>query len=372
MTSRRSFLIAGAAALAACKPQRSHGYSGYVFVANEDGRAVAAVDLSAFAVARHIPVGGRPTAVIAPVAGTSVYVLTPDNGTVHEIDTSKLALRRSVRVAPTALAVRHDAEGGCLWVLASRPGKLVRLALDGFHPNGEIPLPADPFDYDLSRNGKLAGVSFGKEGSCALVDLEQRRVQQRMRVSAEAGTLRFRSDDRCLMVGNRDARLLSLYDVPTGQVIAHLPLAVRPDHFCVRADGGQLFITGEGMDSVVVVYPHKTPMVAETVLAGRAPGAMGVSTGKPDFLFVTNPETGNVTVLDIVSRRVAGIVSVGADPGFVTQTPDGQYALVLNRRSGDMSVIRIAAITGKRARMAPLFTMIPVGSRPVSAAVKAI
>jgi YVTN family beta-propeller protein len=140
----------------------------------------------------------------------------------------------------------------------------------------------------------------------------------------------------------------------------------------VRSDGGQLFITGEGADAVVIVYPHKTPMVAETVLAGRAPAAMGVSTGKPDFLFVTNPQTSNVTVLDIATRRVAGVVSVGAEPVYVTATPDGQYALVLNRRSGDMAVIRIAAISGRRKGLAPLFTMIPVGSGPVTAAVKAI
>jgi hypothetical protein len=53
-------------------------------------------------------------------------------------------------------------------------------------------------------------------------------------------------------------------------------------------------------------------------------------------------------------------------------TPDDQYALILNRRSGNMAVIRLAAVIRSRTRGAPLFTTIPVGSAPVSAAVLAV
>jgi YVTN family beta-propeller protein len=164
--------------------------------------------------------------------------------------------------------------------------------------------------------------------------------------------------------------MVSVLEALTGRVVLHLPLAVRPEYFCFKADGGQLFVTGQGMDAVVVIYPYSTE-VAATLLAGRAPGAMAVSTS-PDqeYLFVANPQSGDVTILDIELHRVIAVASVGQDPGFITMTPDNQYALVLNRRSGNMAVIRIAAIVPSRARSAPLFTMIPVGSRPVSAAVQ--
>jgi DNA-binding beta-propeller fold protein YncE len=69
------------------------------------------------------------------------------------------------------------------------------------------------------------------------------------------------------------------------------------------------------------------------------------------------------------------VTAVGADPGFITVTPDGNFALVLNRASGDMAVIRAGAIVAEaagRLKSAPLYTMIPVGSRPVSAAVKPV
>jgi YVTN family beta-propeller protein len=98
---------------------------------------------------------------------------------------------------------------------------------------------------------------------------------------------------------------------------------------------------------------------------------MGASEDPP-YLFVTNPEAGDVTVIDVDSQRVIAVVAAGAYPCDVTVTPGGEYALVLNRDSGDMAVIRVAALMGRRGRLAPLFTMIPVGSRPVSAVVWAV
>jgi hypothetical protein len=46
---------------------------------------------------------------------------------------------------------------------------------------------------------------------------------------------------------------------------------------------------------------------------------------------------------------------------------------VLNQASGDMAVIRIKSVTGAAHwKKGPLFMLIPVGSKPVSAAVMRI
>ena len=90
------------------------------------------------------------------------------------------------------------------------------------------------------------------------------------------------------------------------------------------------------------------------------------------YLLVASPQSGDVSILNIPSRKVIALVQVGTDPGFVAVTPDDQYALVLNRTSGDMSVLRLATITPNRYKSAGLLTVIPVGTKPVSAAVRAI
>ena len=145
---------------------------------------------------------------------------------------------------------------------------------------------------------------------------------------------------------------------------------MRPDNFCFNADGGQLFVTGDGLDAVVIVYPYHTPQVAQTVLAGRSPGAMAASTRSPPYLFVANPSSGEVTIMNIANQQVMAVAGVGAEPGYIAITPDQQYALVLNRKSGDMGVLRIHQEMPNRQKSAALFTMIPVGSKPVCAVVR--
>ena len=51
-----------------------------------------------------------------------------------------------------------------------------------------------------------------------------------------------------------------------------------------------------------------------------------------------------MTILDINRRKIVAVTAVGADPGYITITPDNNYVLVLNRQSGDMAVIRTLGI----------------------------
>lgn len=335
-------------------------------MANHEGRTVAAVDLTSFTLAGQIALDGQPTTVLAHPAQPLACALTPGTGTVYEIEAAGLKVQRKVQVARAAISMRPAPHGRSVWVLCGEPRQLVQLNLDRFQVDTRIPLPAAPTDFDLSPDGALAATSLA-DGGVVFLDLANRRAHRPVEPDRRAAAVRFRSDGRQLLVGNTDERLLSVLRAPDGRVVVRLPLAVRPENFCFKGDGGQLFLTGAGMDAVVVVYPFRTE-VAETALAGKAPAQMAASTS-PDYLFVSNPPTGDVTVLDIETRRAIAVVAVGEMPGYIAITPDSQYALVLNQRSGSMAVIRIAAIVSKRTKSAPLFTMIPVGSRPVSAAV---
>jgi YVTN family beta-propeller protein len=368
VVTRRTFLAAPATLLAACSHRRGAGFDGYAFVANEEGQAIAAVDLSTFTVARRIPVDGKPSCVVASPSHPAVFALTPANGTIYEIPCAGLRVRRKLTLARTALEMRVSADGRALWVACTEPKQLVRVSLSEFQVTATIPLPHAPADFDLSQDGSSAVAGFGSAGSFALVHLEGRGQPSVVPVGQTLSAVRFRSDSRQILAASPEDRTISIIDALTGRLVVRLPLAMKPQNLCFKSDGGQLFVTGEGMDAVAIVYPYTTE-VAETVLAGRGPAAMAaLTTPDFDFLFVANPPSGDVTIVDVETRKAIAGVSVGEEPGFITTTPDGQYALVLNRKSGDMAVIRAGAIRARRDRSAPLFTMIPVGSRPVSAA----
>ena len=371
MITRRGMLFGALGTLASCARKKAKGFSGYAFIANEEGGAVAAVDLEVFAVARHIRIDGAPTAVLAHAPTGRVYALTPQNGSVHEIHADTLSFSRKLRVANSAVTMKFAPKNDALYVLCRDPRRVIAVGLNPMRADWELSLPADPVDFDISPDGNSLAVSYGSAHQLTFIDPAVRKIQPAVAAVGDIGLVRFQSDSKQLIAANRSERMLSVYHVPSRRLIVDLPLAVRPDQMCFNADGGQLFVTGEGMDAVVVVYPYYTPQIGETVLAGHNPSAMAASA---QYLFVANPKTGDVSILDIETRKVVAVTPVGTEPSHITITPDDQYALVLNRASGDMAVIRIPNVTRavsqqRRWKKGPLFMLIPVGSKPVSAAI---
>ena len=376
MITRRAFLALPA--LAACT-RRSTAFDGYAFIANQEGQAVAAVDLGALAVAKHIALDAAPTEVAAAASRPAVYALTPSTGKIHEIETGHLRLSRGVSVGNEAACLQLAPNEKTLYVLSREPHALCAIATETMRLDWRLPLPEAPVDLQLNPDATIAAVSA--TNGVRLIDLRNRALSAPLAgdhsSSGDFGALRFLSDGKTLIAARRADHMLSLFDVatslkdPRAGLLTHLPVGIRPENLCFSHDGGQLFVTGEGMDAVVIVYPYHTPEVGETVLAGHAPGAMAAS---ESLLFVASPQSGQVTVMNIASHRVIGVVQVGSDPGFVAVTPGDQYALVLNRVSGDMAVlsVRTIAANANRYKSAALLTVIPVGSRPVSAAVRAV
>ena len=158
--------------------------------------------------------------------------------------------------------------------------------------------------------------------------------------------------------------------------MVRLPLAIAPRNFCPDSTGGQLYVTGDGKDAVVIVYPYETE-IGQTILAGHAPGAMAVTQDASPLLLVANPDSDRITALDVntMGKSLIAVVDVGQEPRAIVMTPDNQYALVLNRKSGDVAVIRTYSLNQSGPfkeplkKPMPVFTMIPVGDAPVAAAV---
>lgn len=366
---RRRFLAASLAAVA-CSRKKTSGFRGFAFVANAEGRSIAVVDLQTFLAVKHLRLNASPEIVAAHGYKPVVFALTPANGQIHRIDVSSLAVEATRSFTRTATTMRVTQSGDAAWLLAAQERKLIRVNFDTMTPDSMIGLPEGATDFELSPESPHAIVQLGGKGRFAIIDLAQRRVAYETSVGTRTGPVRFLKNGKLLLAGNRDNRTLVILEARTGQPVIELPLSLEPERFCFKQDGGQLFVTGSGADAVAVIYPFQT-QVAGTILAGHAPGSMAAS-ANPDLLFVANPDAGVVTVLDIQTQKVRAAVNVGKRPEGIVITPDQNFALVLNRESGDLAVLRVDAMAGRRTKAAPLFTMIPVGSGPVAAVAIAV
>lgn len=333
------------------------------------------MDLESFSLLNPIALSAPPSAV---VPGRNVsYVLTPSSGSVYAIG-GNLQVVRSQKLADELSEIRLTAGGERLFAVAARDRELIEADPETLKPLRRYALADEPVALDMApANGgsaaPLVAISLGEKRTVELLNWATGR-RRTAGFPEPIGTVRFRGDGRLLLAASAADRTLTALTVPDLETVVELPLGMAPQHLCFSPDGGQLFISGSGMDALAIVFPYDTIEVDETILAGRDPGTMACAKRPLFYLFVGSSSGSGVCVLDVDTREIVGMVNVGATPTYIAVTPDNQYALILDEAAGNMAVIRIPSIQRgfwslAQRSGASLFTMLSVGSKPVHVAI---
>ena len=373
-------LAAGAALVTtACGRTRPTGYPGYALVSVAGENSITSIDLNTFQVVRKLSLKAAPSYIAA--GADRAYVLTPSNGIVHMIDPERLAQMGAVRLSDQADLIKLTPDGKQIVAISSGARELIVADVSARKVVMRVRLHDAPTDFDLrpSLDGKrlYAAISSGTGQSVEMIDLKQGDHLHRQ-FGADLGSIRLRSDGELIFCANYKDQTVLVLDPATLGTVCELQLPMRPENLVFGAGGGQLFVSGSGMDGVAIIFAFRTLEVEQTVLAGRAPGTMACSE-TPPYLFVASREGSEISVLSVGTRKVVARTQAGENPRHITITPDQQYALILNEASGDMAVVRIPSIGTTRPGSKPmpgflntsvsLFAMLPVGEKPVDAAI---
>jgi YVTN family beta-propeller protein len=370
--SRRSLLscsLAGVLA-SACSRKRASRYQGWLFVASGSEKEIAVADLASF---RRVAAISLPCAADQLFqSGKRVFALCRDAQAIVEIDVENFRLAGKIALPGKPLAVRlvadaNNADVNAAIVLTDEPPSLLKVDLASRRVTARLPLPGSPGDLDLNGNDlneNRAAITLPGRNAILRVSLPQMTAAA-TDVGVPCNAVRFRRDGKTILAGAGAAREIISIDAQSGKLLTRLPLPLSPTRFCFNDDGGQMFVTGKGEDALAIVSPFQNE-VDQTILAGRTPSAMAVS-ARRNLLFVTNPESGDLTILDIDTRGVSASIHVGENPGEVLLTPDGEYALVVDQRSGNVSVVRITTVLDHKVKTKPLFTVFPTAADARSA-----
>ncbi len=384
--SRRQILagcVAGMGLLTACAGKKGTGYPGYMLVAAAGDNAIHVVDLKVFRLTQRIGLNSAPSAILtSPKTPAMALAATASNGSLHLIDVTALSKSASIRIADDVADVCLLADGRHAAAISRSAKELIITDLIARKVSARLKLKSVPQEVEATgadAKDTLVAVSFGDKGGVEQFNLTS-GARHQQQVSASVGTVRYRKDGQFLFVANEAGRSITVLDGEQLQMIADLPVAMKPETLCFSADQGQLFVGGSGMDAVAIVFAYQPLIVEQTVLAGQTPGAMASSL-TPPYLFVASRAGSEINILSVDTRKVIAVVQAGQGTRRILITPDDQYALVLNEYAGDLAVIRIPTIEANRARSgvinrtksgASLLTMFPVGDKPVAAAIATI
>lgn len=361
--SRRSLLSLLMVA-AGCGRRRANRYPGWMFVSSAAERGVAVADLSNFRRLETIGLNASPCALIP--SAKSVAAICADPALAVRIDPAGMSVVSRLHLPARPITAVPASDGSEIAILATEPDCVLIADAALARVLARIPLPGRGEAIDILHS--RAAVSVPAAQSIVRISLSEHRAIGNTQPGAFGSPLRFRPDGKELLAGDSSRRQIVSIDWETGRLLARLPVGIQPRYFCYDPSGGQMFVTGPGGDFVAIVAPYQYE-VYETVPAGRSPGPMAVSIPR-NLLLVANPESGDLTLLDIDTRQLAASVHVGDTPGEVLVTPDGEYALIVSRDSGAVSVIRLTTVldrgeNGLTARgIKPLFTVFAMTAGP--------
>jgi YVTN family beta-propeller protein len=136
----------------------------------------------------------------------------------------------------------------------------------------------------------------------------------------------------------------------------------------LKPDGGELVVANFDSNDISIIETT-TDEVNGSYLVGTQP-ARGVVTSDNSRLYVSNFGSNSVAVYDIDIGKVIASVPVGSHPDGLALSQSEHYLLVLDSRSGDVTVIQKRKPTKLEPSEYSLLTMIPVGVQPSNIVVK--
>jgi DNA-binding beta-propeller fold protein YncE len=380
LVSRRSFLSV-ASVLAACGPKRAPRYEAWLFIASASENAVVVADLSSFRRTGAIGLGAAPDQVVS--ARGVVFAVCNDSQSIVRIDPVRQVITGRISIGGKISGAALTTGGDFLVVATSQPSSLVLIDVVKGAIARQVSLPGAPTGIDAAgaQVAVLLASGSGKtpSASVARVNIVDGRLLGSSLIGPGVLTaLGYRRDGRAIFVAATDARQIVTLDSDTGNILARLPVPIRPARFCTDGTGGQVFVTGaDREDQLVILSPYQN-QVDQSLYGGRSPYGMAVAPAR-NLLFLTNPEAGGVTIVAIETRAVAASIRTGGKPIEVLVASengsDEEYAFVVDGETGDVSVIHIPTVLkrGGDTLIAeppkPLFAVFHGGQAPRSAVI---
>jgi YVTN family beta-propeller protein len=370
-------------------PSYPANYHEFAYVSDGGSGTVTVLDLVYLRQDRVVSVGKEPTGMAANPVRDEVYVVNAGSDSVSVIDATKNTVAVTI----------------------------------GVHRR--------PYFIDVAPDGHRAYVANSGSNTVSILDLDKRRELTTAATGEGPGMAKVAPDNRTLLVSNRTAGSVSVYSImdstthplqfreafsgckgatdiailpdstkafvacSDGNQVMALWLAAAPDswrgkqdatlqhdhllclldvgktptHLAMKPDGGEVFSTNFGSDSVSEINTWTNEVIGTQVIGAKpARAVVSGETGlaPPGSLWVSNFGADSAALFSIDDGRVESSVRTGSRPDALAFSADEHLLLVADSGSADVAVIRTQSKSGPT-----LFTMLPGGAHANDLVVKA-
>lgn len=364
-------------------PRYAADYREFAYVSNGANGTITVLDLVYLRQERTLQVGRRPTGLAVNPVRNEVYAVNTGSDSVSVIDAAANQVVATIGVhhAPYFISVAPD--GRRAYVANSGSNTVSVLDLEQRREIGIAATGEGPGLAVVSPDNRTVVVSNRAAGSLSLYSVEDSPTQP----------LRFReafsgcpgATDIAILPDSTKAfaacsasnKIMAVWlgvpanswrgkQDPTLQqdhLLATLDVGKTPTHLAVKPDGGEIFSTNFGSNSISEISTW-TNEVLGTYPVVMQPSRAVVSRDD-STLWVTDFGADSATLYSIDDGRVEASVRTGSHPDALSFSADEHLLLVVDAGSADVAVIRTNSAGGPT-----LFTLLPAGQQPNDIVVK--
>ncbi|WP_263381503.1 YncE family protein [Granulicella arctica] len=368
-------------------PDVPNGYREFAYVSNGANNTVSILDLVYLRQDRTVRVGGNPSGLAVNPVRDEVYVVNSQSGSVSVIDTVKNDVVATIPVGRQPYFISVDAAGQRGFVANSAANSVSVIDLEHRRVLATVGAGEQPGVAKISPDSRTLVVSNRGSGSVSVFAVgEDVRASPQLRLRASFSGCPGATDvailpdsskafvacsggHQVMAVGlaaeagswaaKHDASLL------TDRFLTLLDVGTTPVHLALKPDGGEIFVSNFGSDSISEIATG-TNEVGGTTMIGTKPNG-GIVSADNGTLWVTNFGSDSISLYSIDDGRVEASIHTGSAPDVLAFSADEHLLLATDAHSGDVSVIRTQGKQG-----AALFTIMPAGGSPNGIVVKAM
>jgi YVTN family beta-propeller protein len=345
-------------------PQYPPNYREYAYVTNGGSNTVTVLDVVDVRVDRELAVGQHPVAVAASPTRNEIYVVNAGaagaNGSISVIDAEHNTVIATIPVHRQPLSIDLDADGQRAYVANSGSNSVSVIDLKARQELAQFGVGGQPVAARLAPDGKTLVVASQQGSSVTLMDPANGHVRVVLQGCPGAASPVVLPDSSKAFVAcsaGHQVMVIALVNSKPDQLEALMDVGRAPVDLAMKPDGGEIFVSNSLSDSVSEIY-NTTDEVADTYMIGADP-VRGLVSPDNALLYVANQRSQEVTVYSIVDGKRVNVtppLHVGDGPAAMAFSAAGHLLFVVDRLSGDVSVVRTASLS--------LFTLLPAGRDP--------
>lgn len=365
-------------------------YHEFAYVSNGPNNTVTVLDLVYLRQDRVLQVGRQPTGLAVNPLRDEVYAVNSGSNSVSVIDahTNRVAATIGVQRTPYFISVAPDGKRAYVANSGSNTVSVIDLEKRrqiGVAATGEGPGMAKvaPDNHTLVVSNRIAG----SLSVYTITDAREHPLELREAFSGCPGATDVvivansssepDSGAKAFVACSATHQVMAVWlaaspdswrgkqdpDLQKDHLLCLLDVGNTPTHLAVKPDGGEVFSTNFGSDSISEISTW-TNEVLGTYPIGSKPASAVISNDNSS-LWVSNFGADSAAMYSIDDGRVEASVRTGVHPDALAFSADEHLLLVADAGSSDISVIRMEGKDGPT-----LFTMLPSGGHANDIVVK--